>query len=262
MSINVSLRKVRLCLGLMWAFNVVAGFCVEAWKYILHQPRNSLVYFFGLSYEQNFPTWYVASLLLLCSVLLGLIACAKQRRKAAHVGHWWTLAAAFLYISLDETTEIHEQASDWFDLGGFLYFGWVIPASIVVAVLGLSYLKFLAHLPRKTRNQFILAGAIYVGGALGTEFLLGYWTNLHGRRNLGYGLIDWVQESMELFGVSLFLFSLTEYLGGPAGCIRISLSDLAEPAVPPVSQPDSRSRVESFRPANPVAQPEMADLCS
>lgn len=262
MSINVSLRKLRICLVGMWAFNVVAGFCVEAWKYILRQPRNSLVYFFGLSYEQNFPTWYVASLLLLCSVVLGLIACAKQRRKAPYVGHWWTLAAAFLYISLDETTEIHEHGSDWFDLGGFLYFGWVVPASIVVAVLGRSYLKFLIHLPRKTRNQFILAGAVYVGGALGVEFFLGYWTDLHGRRNLGYGLIDWVQESMELFGVSWFLCSLTEYLGGPVGRIRISLFDAAESVVRPVSQLDSRGRAESFTPANPVARPELAGLCS
>jgi hypothetical protein len=156
---------------------------------------------------------------------LGFIALAKSRDRGGYLGHWWFLAAAFLYISLDETVAIHESASTWFDFDGFLYYGWVIPASAIVTVIGLCYLRFLAHLPRRPRWQFVVAGAIYVGGALGVEFVLGYWVDLTDSQNLIYGLIDWVQESMELAGVTLFLCSLVEYLGGPSCQLQLVLSE-------------------------------------
>ena len=45
------------------------------------------------------------------------------------------------------------------------------------------------------------------------ELPLGYWTERHGNDNLVYALIDLVEESLELLGVSLFLVALVEYLG-------------------------------------------------
>ena len=57
--------------------------------------------------------------------------------------------------------------NSWFDFDGVLYFGWVIPASVLVSIFVLSYLKFLAHLPAITRFRFVRAGAIFVGGAMG-----------------------------------------------------------------------------------------------
>ena len=77
--------------------------------------------------------------------------------------------------SLDEFISIHEWASQWFDLGGVLYFSWVIPAAVLVALLGLAYLPFLAHMQPQVRKRFLLAATVYVGGALGMELPLGYW---------------------------------------------------------------------------------------
>jgi hypothetical protein len=176
---------------------------------------------------------------------LGLIAVSKACEKATHVAHWWFLAAAFAYISLDETVTIHEWASTWFDFDGFLYYGWVIPASAVVTVIALCYLRFLAHLSRRPRWQFIVAGAVYVGGALGVEFVLGYWTDITDSKNLIYGLIDLVQESMELAGVSLFLCSLVEYLGGPAGQLALVLTDQKQSAQQRPEESDGPFRIAS-----------------
>ena len=90
-----------------------------------------------------------------------------------------------------------------------------------MAILGVAYLGSLSHLPTRVRNQFVLAGAIYVGGALGKELPLGYWTDLRGDQNLVYGLIDLVEESMEMIGASLFLCSLAELLFSRAGELRL-----------------------------------------
>ena len=44
------------------------------------------------------------------------------------------------------------------------------------------------------------------------ELPLGYWTDQHGQENLMYGMIDLVEESLEIIGVSLFLYTLLEHL--------------------------------------------------
>lgn len=192
-----------------------------------HHPHpefaNELIYFLGLSYEQNLPTWISSSLLFVCALMMCAIASVKQREQAPYTLHWWFLALAFAYISLDEFVEIHEYASNWFDFGGVLFYGWVIPAGIIVFILGILYLRFLRDLPQATRSRFILAGSVYVGGALGVELGLGYWTSVHGNENLGYTLIDWVEESMEIVGIGLFLYALVEYMGGANGTLHISI---------------------------------------
>ncbi len=224
MNVEFSLRSIKRVLLVIWGLLVLAGLLAEGWRFVLDE-RTPLSRFFSLSCEQNAPTWYSSSLLLCCALQLGLIATRKQQAKAAFTVRWWVLAAAFLYISMDETVSLHESASTWFDFGGFLYYGWVIPASVIVAIMGVSYLPFLAHLPHRTRWQFVLAGAIYVGGAIGVEFPLGYWTDLTNSKNLIYGLIDLVQESMEILGITLFLCALSEILAGQSGRLQITLMD-------------------------------------
>ncbi len=133
------------------------------------------------------------------------------------------LALAFFYISLDETATIHEDVSKFFEFKGFLYFGWVIPAGILVTILAVAYLPFLLNLDRQTRTRFILAGATYVGGALGVEMWLAAWTDANGTKNLGYGLIDLLEESLEILGVSIFFVALLLYLAGETKIISIRL---------------------------------------
>jgi hypothetical protein len=180
--------------------------------------------FLSLSHESNLPTWLSACLLLACAVVLAAIAQDESRRRTRFARHWWLLSALFLYISLDETAGIHEQANQWFDLSGAFYFGWVIPAAILVGLLGIAYLRFLAALPPRSRRGFVVAGLFYVGGALGVELVLGWWTDRIGDQNFGYAAIDWVEESMEMIGVTLFLLCLLEHLGGASGELRVSLT--------------------------------------
>lgn len=213
MEITLSRPTIRRVLFVALALVAVAGLAVEALKSLGKlRPKSALVPLFSLSYEQNIPTWYSSALLFACALLLAAAALCAERTRAGYDRHWWLLAAAFLYISLDETACIHEGASQFFDLGGVLFFGWVIPAGIIVLALGVAYLRFLSHLPRRTRVQFIVAGAIYVSGALLLELPLGAWTERHGSDNFVYAALDWVEESMELLGTTLFLLSLLEHL--------------------------------------------------
>ncbi|MCP3137922.1 hypothetical protein [Pyxidicoccus xibeiensis] len=172
-----------------------------------------LVSFLSLSYERNLPTWYASGLLLGCALLLAAIARIAWLARAPGRHHWWALAGAFAYLSMDESVGLHEHLGGLLSLGGVLFFTWVVPAAIIVALGGLAFLPFLARLPSRRRGQFILAGVLYVGGALLMELPLGWWTEQHGNDNLVYALIDHVEEALELVGASLFLAALAEELG-------------------------------------------------
>ena len=197
-------------LWLLTALVIGAGGLAEAWR-VIGGPRDSEGYvaFFSLSYEQNLPTYYSSVLLLLCALLLALIASGVGAR---HLWHWRGLALGFAYMSLDEAVEIHEFAGGLLPLSGVFYFSWVVPAAVVVLVLALLYVPFLRSLDRRTRIRFLIAGVVYVNGALLMELPLGYWTEQHGSDNTGYFAIDFVEEALEIIGVSLFLMALADHV--------------------------------------------------
>ncbi|MCP4006365.1 MAG: hypothetical protein GY725_19475 [bacterium] len=215
-------------------FLTICGLMAEIADEGLHlSDTYGLQDFFSLSDEGNLPTWFSSLVLFSCGITLALIAMGKRQANARYVAHWWVLCAAFLYISLDEFVTLHEDLNALFRFdASFLYFGWVIPAGAIVAAFGLSYLGFLGHLPVRTRTRFIQAGALFVGGALGVELILGYWTDRAGDQNLVYGLIDLVEESMEMMGSSLFFYTLVGVLAEPTGTVSISISNAR-------SEPDS-----------------------
>jgi hypothetical protein len=231
MQITLSRARLRAGLFVTWLVVVGAGLTVELLKPVFElSSRTGAVPMFSLSYEQNIPTWYSSALLFTCALLLAAKSAGARASGDRFTHHWVALALAFLYISLDETAELHEHASDFFQLDGVLYFGWVIPASFIVLAFGTAYLRFLWHLPKRTRVQFLVAGVIYVGGALGMELPLGLWTDRHGSKNLVYALLDVVEESMEMLGLNLFLLSLVDTLATDGITIGFARSDAAAPA--------------------------------
>ena len=157
MRITLRLDSLRWLLIAVLTAILVAGLFAEIAENVWRaRDAEDLLEFFSLSEEWNLPTWFSSVLLFSCGAVLAAIAASKRRTGALYLRHWWVLAAGFFYISLDEAVQIHEHAGGWVDVGGILYFDWVIPASILVAILGVSYLGFLAHLPRVVQ-EFITA---------------------------------------------------------------------------------------------------------
>src|SRR5262245_25198034 len=98
------------------------------------QVRTSIIRLFSLDGEPKIPEWFSSCLLLSCSVLIGIIAAANRQKQYAR--HWAILSMAFLYLSMDEAAQLHEMSIKplraMFHFSGYLYFGWVVPASILV----------------------------------------------------------------------------------------------------------------------------------
>ena len=194
---------------LLWcavALLSLAGLGVELWHVASPSTiSEELLPRFSLSFESNVPTWFASSLLLVSAIVAGHIAglpTSAQRRS------WWVVAAAFGWASLDEAAELHESLGGLFDTRGALYFDWVISAAVVPLALAIALWPWLRALPPGTRRRMILASLVYFGGAVVMELPLGWWTDRAGQDSLGYAMIDWVEETMELCGAVLMLRAL------------------------------------------------------
>ncbi len=234
--VQITLAPTRLArwLGLTVLLLTVASLVVELLRQLggygdLFGVRPVL----DVGSDISLPTWYSSFALLLCALLLGLIARAKQVRGGAYVGHWYGLGAIFLLFSIDETAGIHERMGHSVTrvLGttGLFYYGWVVLGLLAVVVVGAVYLRFLLHLPPTTRILFIVAAALFVGGGIGVEMLNARIDYLYGIDNLAATLLTAVEELLEMAGVVVFAYALLEYLRELNIVLRVDFADERAP---------------------------------
>ena len=182
---------------------------------------------FHVDREQNISTLFSVILLLCSGSLLVLIALLKRQRQDPDVSKWIILAAGFFYLATDEGWALHERLIEPVRglLGegelGMLYYAWIIPAMGIVILLGLLFLGFIRRLPHSTMWSFVMAGALYIGGAIGVEMLGGRQVESYGDKNLTYQLLTHLEESMEMGGAILFIHALLRYLAEQYPEIRV-----------------------------------------
>jgi drug/metabolite transporter (DMT)-like permease len=140
-------------------------------------------------------------------MLLGYIAFLTRLTGGPYSLFWAVLSLGFLYLSIDENTYIHETFSE--DVAGWIF---VVAPFVILFLLG--YIRFFLHLPRSTKLYFLLAGFLFIGGAFFLEFI-GSWRISIVDENIiatTYIFFTSVEESFEMFGIILFIYSLLLYL--------------------------------------------------
>lgn len=185
--------------------------------YLPYYPsREALVRLFNVDGEANIPAVYSTATLLFCAILLAIIAHAKKVVGNRFSRHWKALSIIFVFLSLDELVSLHEELINpmrsLFHTSGFLYFAWVIPGGIFVIICLLTFMQFLAALPKTTRRLFFLAGGIFIAGTLGVEMVGAYYSNLYGQENFVYAIVSTVEELFEMLGVIVFISALMSYI--------------------------------------------------
>lgn len=232
-SIVLSRSKLRWILTAATGVVSGAGLVVEVLKSIYGwKGYRGIVPLLSLSYEDNLPSYYSAALLLFASGASALMALHAQKADRRSLFAWWGLCAGFFYIALDEALSFHETWGAPFHLKGVLHFGWVIPAAGILVVLAALYARFLWRLPRRTARRLLFAGGLYVFAAVGMELPLGAWTEKQGTKNLGYGLIDWTEETLEMVAIVLFLSFIMDTLAEARVSLRFDSAAADEPPPP------------------------------
>ena len=97
-----------------------------------------------------------------------------------------------------------------------------LPAARPLVLLAITYARFLIALPRTSMRAFLIAGFVYVSGALGMELVGGAYFTTHSN-DVVYGVIATIEEMGEMTGMALFILALLDHLARIAPDWRLEL---------------------------------------
>jgi hypothetical protein len=223
--VRKAIRFLLVTVIVLWVTGTTADFVANYVAPSKEHKLARLMSHFDVTTESSIPTWYSSFALLLACVVLALIARAKYLERNRWRMHWLVLCLLFLGLSIDEIAMGHEMvntAMSWVVDGHGLFFNpWVIPAAIFVGVVGLSYLPFLLHVERRSAVLFLLAGALYVGGALGIDGLGGDLAEHFGSHSIQVNTSECIEELFEMLGQLLFIYALLDYFRRHIGTLQL-----------------------------------------
>jgi hypothetical protein len=116
------------------------------------------------------------------------------------------------------------------------------------------------HLDLRTRSRFIIAGLIYVGAALGMEMLEGPIDEHFGTNALPGITAEFVEETLEMLGVILFLNALLQYLATHVDEVRICFENRAAERSASLSHDSTSPLPEPTSSEAAFWEEEMSDL--
>lgn len=181
MPLHFELSAQRLSRWLIAAFLVLlaAHLLVVFGHFFLHKPLGALSTLFDMDLEANLPLYFNSMLFFIAAVLFHLCGRVEKNGKR---WPWMFLALIFLFLGIDEGSQIHERFMLWtlrlistpdMDNAGLLHYAWVIPYGAAVLVLAVVFTRFVLHLPPRTRLGLMASAAIYLGGAVLLEMVSG-----------------------------------------------------------------------------------------
>jgi hypothetical protein len=148
---------------------------------------------FDLDEENNLPTWWSGFLLLNVAFFVFIVASANRDKTRPY---WFAIAAGFLILAIDEVAGLHES------LNSAIVPSWALFGGVLVAVVALAFIPFLLSLQRRLALMFVVAGVIYVAGAIIVELL----SEELDADSFAYVLAVALEEGLEMLGALLFLY--------------------------------------------------------
>lgn len=183
-----------------------------------YEYAKGFVPLFDLGSEGNLPTLFSTMLIAFNGALLGIIGANEGKKVSSIAFRWKVLSFIFFFMAVDEAIGIHELTSaplrELLEPTMLLTYTWVVIAVPVVAVIAIYCIKLLTTIPRHTAKRFIIAGAIYVGGAVGMEMIGGLFSPEHSNFSSAYAVCYMLEEIMEHVGMALFASALLDYCNG------------------------------------------------
>jgi len=193
-------------------------------KGVVEYEYRQVMPLFALEMEGNLPTLFSTALLLACSLLLALVFRGIPKGDRGRLA-WIVLAALFAFLALDEFAGLHERLVP---VGKALLSGpgpfareWIVVYGLLFVPLGLLFVPFLRRLPRETRHLWIVAGTVFLAGAVGLELLTGWYGTRVAATTPVRALLNISKEALEMVGVLIFLYGLLDYIEKEIGSLGI-----------------------------------------
>jgi hypothetical protein len=236
-TVTLSAAFVARFLAAAIVFLVTMHVCVYIVKFAVgHDHLMGLTPLFDLDRENNLPTWYSGTVFIATAAALGVIAAAKHQAGDRFAVHWTVLTVIFMYLSFDELTRMHERwgtaLPDSFKafrqqavLGGVFGRLWTLPAWVLAIVVGVSYFRFLLHLPHRTRTLFLVSGTAFLSGAFGMEMIDASYLAAGGQDPRLRFVFVTLEEGLEMASIALFLCAVIRYGSKRVGRVQLAFGD-------------------------------------
>lgn len=215
--LRFSKRRVMLVLALCVVVLHLLNVPAVLFRHVSSLPGTDYyVTLFSVSSEGKIPTFYSGLTLLFAAGLFGVQWTHERHQHSRLRWYWAALAVIFVLLAMDELLSVHEMATNVLRsrLGieeGWLYHAWVIPAGVVLVVVAVVFVPFLRHLPARTRGLLLVAGAIYLSGAVVLEMAGGAHASANGY-DLAYGALATIEEVLEMTGILVLLYVLLDHV--------------------------------------------------
>lgn len=182
---------------------------------VTHPAVASYLQLFNLDGELTLPAWFESSMMLFAALLMALNGAAARRHDPRNAVPWFVLAGIFVFLSADESMQIHERLSivvnSFGTFTGVLAYSWVVAMTPIAIGIGLVFLPFLLRLPSPVGRRLLVAGIVFVLGAIGCE-LIGGWLMSRGETGWPYALEVAAEETLEMAGLVLAIGAVLDYL--------------------------------------------------
>lgn len=225
--------------ALYWLLKIIGFlFLIHVFGIILKLQFDSsilrgLVALFDFDKEANIPSFYSGVTLLFSGSLLYVISLTHKKNNSSYFP-WLLLAYIFLFLSIDEVASLHEgiigkiskaliiKADAAHLLEGNAFYFWLLPYGFGLLIFAIFYIKFLFRLPRNIMYLFLSSGAIFISGAMGFELIGG---SHYSRNDLIYSVYTTCEESLEMIGIAIFIYSLLIYIESNVKSISINVTN-------------------------------------
>lgn len=209
-------------IALLVLLGSMVGLVAAFWGY---QSQFGLRPLFDLNGEHNVPAMLSSVAILLAAALLACIAAQEYQRRAPLRRYWMALCLGFAYLALDEAAAVHEKFNRpiriLFDSPDFAA-AWVVVGVGGALLVGLLFVPFLLRLRRGTAVEFMLAGGVYLLGALGVESVGG--PALAPPTSFLFHATIAVEEALEMAGIALFVRTLLRELQDRGVQLRLAFA--------------------------------------
>lgn len=226
-AVRVTPGSVAQCLSGLVLGLILIQCCLLVLVHMFDRPYVfGLVDAFDFGGENNITALVSTLLMMVCALMLafsGAVAAPPLKRLP-----WFLLACVFVFLGIDEATMIHEYASApvraLIGEDRVPHLAWVLPYGAAMLLLGAVLLPWFLKLDRQVQIRFVLAGGLFVLGAIGFELAESQVvqailanhpdTDLAELQHPTVDLLILFEESLEMIGLSLFLHTLVDRMGG------------------------------------------------
>ena len=225
--IELPLKRLIVALGLGIAVLVTAGAAVSTLRIFFHHDHlMGLGPLLDLDGERNLPTWFSSALLLVTS---GVLAVMARPAGVPFRRRWMLLSGVFLSLSLAQAVGLAEMTNARLrarlPADPAVDVPWLVVGALVAAVVLWSQRALLARLPIETRHSFVLAGVVYLTGAVGLAALAAPFDAASGQATLLHAVLVLGEETLGMAGVTIFLIALVHYQSVGHGPVVVTFDD-------------------------------------